>query len=377
MEVAYIFKLRALGRGHGYSGTKKGGRTTPRDMGLGSAADVPLADAREKAADARKMLSDGIDPIEHRKTARADHALDVAKAVTFETCADAYVAAHRAGWRNAKHSWQWAATLKAHAYPTLGKLPVGEIDVGLVLKVLEPIWKTKTETASRLRGRIENVLDWARVRGYHQGDNPARWRGNLDHLLPKRSKVQKVTHHPALPYAQVGAFVSDIRKQGGTAARALEFVILTATRTSEAIGAQWHEIDLDAALWTVPADRIKGGKEHRVPLSAPALALIKAQAKTKNGEFVFLGLKRGKPLSNMALLALLKRIGRDDLTVHGFRSTFRDWAAEQTNYAGDVAEMALAHVVSDKVEAAYRRGDMFEKRRRLMADWAKYCSTVV
>jgi len=365
---------------------RMGGRKTPRDMGLGSLETVSLADARAKATDKRNLILAGIDPIEARKRDKVAAALDASKAITFKECATAYIAAHREGWSNEKHAAQWTATLEAYAFPKIGKLPVRDIDAGAVLKVLEQrcedmpgkptLWSGKTETATRVRGRIEAILDWAKVRQYRNGENPARWRGNLEHSLPRRAKVQKVKHHAALPYGEVGAFMNDLRAQGGSAARALEFLILTATRTSETIGARWTEIDLQKGLWVVPADRIKAGKEHRVPLSASALAIVKQQAKANVGDFVFPGGKGRKPLSTNALLALLKRMERDDLTAHGFRSTFRDWAAEQTNYARDVAEMALAHTIGDKVEAAYRRGDLFEKRRRMMEDWAKYCGTV-
>jgi len=362
------------------------GRKTPRDMGLGSLNDVSLAVARLDAAAKRGQIQQGVDPIEARKRDKVVAALDVTKAITFKDCAEAYIAAHREGWRNEKHGAQWTATLEAYAYPKLGKLPVRDVDVGHVLKVLEQkcddlkgkptLWNGKTETASRVRGRIEAILDWAKVRQYRAGENPARWRGNLEHSLPARNKVQKVTHHAALPYAEMGAFMQTLRSEEGTAARALDFLILTATRTSEAIGARWDEIDQDKALWVIPAERIKAGKEHRIPLSAPALAMIKQQAKTKESEFVFPGGKKGKALSTNALLALLKRMKRDDLTGHGFRSTFRDWAAESTNYPRDVAEIALAHTIGDKVEAAYSRGDLMEKRKRMMDDWAKFCGTI-
>jgi integrase len=345
-------------------------------MGLGSAADMSLAEARERASDCRKLLRDGIDPIEHRKVERAKVALAEAKSLTFKACAEAYMASHRVAWRNPKHADQWSSTLEKYAYPVFGSQPVQTVDIGLVMKVLEPMWTEKPETASRLRGRIEAILDWATVRGYRQGDNPARWRGALQSLLPARSKVRRVEHHPALPYAQVGTFVAKLRTQDVTAARALEFLILTATRTSETIGARWDEIDLDAALWTIPGSRIKAGKEHRVPLSAPAVEVLRQQSQAATSAFVFPGARGERPLSNMAMLALLKRMGRSDLTAHGFRSTFRDWAAEQTNYPREVAEMALAHAVGDKVEAAYRRGDLFEKRQRLMAEWARYCDTI-
>jgi len=363
-----------------------GGRKTPRDMGLGSLETVSLADARGKATDKRSLLLAGIDPIEARKRDKVAAALDASKAITFKECATAYIAAHRESWRNEKHTAQWTSTLEAYAFPKIGKLPVRDIDAGAVLKVLEQkcddlpgkptLWSGKTETATRVRGRIESILDWAKVRQYRAGENPARWRGNLEHSLPKRSKVQKVKHHAALPYAEVGTFVNSLRDKQGTAARALEFLILTTARTGEVTGARWSEIDLDACLWTVPAERIKGGKLHRVPLTERALEILRGEGPGKPEEFVFAGGKRGKPLSENAMLALLARMKRDDLTAHGFRSTFRDWAAEQTNYPREAAEMALAHIVSNKVEAAYRRGDLFDKRRRLMDDWAKYCATV-
>jgi integrase len=241
------------------------------------------------------------------------------------------------------------------------------------MKVLEPIWTTKTETASRVRGRIESVLDWAAVRHYRAGENPARWKGHLDHLLPAKAKIQKAGHHAALPYDQIGEFMVALRRHGGTGARALEFAILTAARTGEVIGATWDEIDLDKRLWTIPAERMKAGKEHRVPLSEPALAILRDMEKLRDGDFVFPGGKAQRPLSNMALLTTLRRMKRTDVTAHGFRSTFRDWVAEQTNFPHEVAEMALAHAVGDKVEAAYRRGDLFEKRRELMAQWANLC----
>jgi integrase len=353
---------------------ERGGRE--RQMGLGPLHTITLADARTRAAACRKLLLDGLDPIEARKAQQTEAALEAARSVTFAACVEQYIEAHRAGWRNAKHADQWTATLKTYAEPIIGKLAVQAVDVGLVTRILEPIWSTKTETASRLRGRIEAVLDWATSRGLRKGENPARWRGHLDNLLPKRSKVRKVEHHAALPYVEMGAFMAELRAQDGTAARALEFLILTATRTGETIGARWDELAGDGKLWTVPPERIKTGREHRVPLSAPAAAIVKRQREGTGGHFVFAGGRRGKPLSNMALLALLKRMGRSDLTAHGFRSTFRDWAAERTNYPRDVAEMALAHAVGDKVEAAYRRGDLFEKRRRLMEEWARFCGIV-
>ena len=351
-------------------------RGREREMGLGSLSAVCLADARTKAAECRSLRQEGIDPIDVRKKTRDQARLDAASTLTFKDAASSYIDAHRAGWRNPKHIWQWGATLTTYANPIIGDLSLHLIDTALVLKVLEPIWPTKPETASRLRGRIEAVLDWATVRGYRKGDNPARWRGHLSKLLPARSKVRKVKHHTALPYAELPDFMVTLRGQGGIAARALEFTILTAARTGEVIGATWDEICEAEKVWIVPGNRMKAGKEHRVPLSNPALAILKELKSNGNaGEgFVFHGAKRGKPLSNTAMIAVLRRMGRGDLTVHGFRSSFRDWVAERTNFPGEVAEMALAHTVSDKVEAAYRRGDLFERRRRIMTEWATFCA---
>jgi integrase len=349
-----------------------------RDMGLGKAGDrdVTLAIARQKATEARRLVGDGKDPIAIRDAARSAEAAERAKSVTFKDAAGLFIEANKAGWRNDKHSAQWTATLEAYAYPTLGKLPVAAVEVGHVLKIVEPIWAQKPETARRLRGRIEAVLDWATARGFRRGDNPARWRGHLENLLPKYQKVAKVRHHAALPYTEVGAFVAELQKQEGVAARALEFLILTATRTAETMGARWSEIDLEKTEWTIPKNRIKAGKEHRVPLCPRALAILNEMKELKTGVFVFPGRKANRSLSNNAFLALLGRMGRKGLTAHGFRSTFRDWAAEQTNYPRDVAEMALAHAIGDKVEAAYRRGDLYAKRARMMADWAKHCTKV-
>jgi integrase len=340
-------------------------------MGLGSLNAVSLSEARARAAEARRLTSAGIDPIGARNSHKAAQRAEAAKQVTFEDVAEAYVRSHKAGWRNAKHGDQWRNTLKAYAYPLMGGLPVQQIDSGLVVRVLEPIWAAKPETASRVRQRIEAVLDAATARGYRTGENPARWRGHLDSLLPARAKVQRVQHHPALPYAELGAFMAELRKQQGLAARAMELLVLTATRTTECIAARWSEFDLDERVWTIPGERIKAGREHRIPLSPVAVALLRNLAENRIGEFVFPG-RPDKPLSNGALLALLKRMDRADLTSHGFRSTFRDWAAEQTNFSREVAEMALSHAISDKVEAAYRRGDLLEKRRRLMDAWASY-----
>jgi integrase len=347
----------------------------PRKMGLGSVHTVSLKLAREKAGEQRLKLLDATDPIEQRKAERMEKLAASATMLTFKQAAEAYIKAHRSGWSNIKHAAQWTATLETYVYPMFGDLAVSRVDVGLVLKALEPIWTTKPETATRVRGRIESILDWATARGYRQGDNPARWRGHLDKLLPARSKVAKVQHHAALPYGEIGGFVATVRAMEGVSPKALEFAILTATRTGETVGARWSEIDTDNALWTIPADRMKAKKEHRVPLSERALEILASLPREKGSDHVFIGDKPGKSLSNMSLLMTLRRMKRDDLTTHGFRSTFRDWAAEQTAYPNELLEMALAHTVSDKTEAAYRRGDMFEKRRRLMEDWAGYCAT--
>lgn len=349
---------------------QKDGRA--RHMGLGSYTLLTLAEAREKARNARRLILEGIDPLEAKAARRQADRLEKARSVSFTQCAESYIAAHGAGWRNPKHRAQWRSTLATYAYPVMGELAIASVDTGIVLKALEPIWTTKPETADRVRGRIESILDWAKVRGYRDGENPARWRGHLDKLLPAKRKMRRVKHHTALPYAEVPAFMQELRLREGLGARALEFAILTAARTSEVIGARWSEIGLDAAMWTIPAERMKALREHRVPLSDAVIDLLKQLP--REGEWVFPGGREGKPLSNMALLETLRRMGRGDLTAHGFRSSFRDWAAERTAFPSEVVEMALAHAVSSKVEAAYRRGDLFEKRRHLMQDWANFCS---
>jgi integrase len=342
-----------------------GGKT--HYLGLGSAYTIDLKRAREDARRARELLHDGIDPIEARKTKQMQQRLDTIKAMTFDQCADAYITAHDPSWSNPKHRQQWRNTLRDYASPVFGDLAVSAVDTGLVLKVLEPLWTSRPETASRVRGRIESVLDWAKVRGLRDGENPARWRGHLDHLLPARSRVRKVQHHAALPYGEINALVTLLRAQKGITPLALEFTILTATRTGEVLGAKWSEVDAAAAMWTIPSSRMKGGREHRVPLCERALAILE-EMRGLDRELVF-------PLSEKAMAMLLRRIGRNDVTVHGFRSTFRDWAAETTAYPNHVVELALAHAISNGVEAAYRRGDLFDKRRRLMTDWARYCAT--
>ena len=323
---------------------------------------VSLAVARQKAEDARDKLDLGIDPLEARQP--------VAKALKFGEVASAYIALMRPGWRNEKHAWQWETTLRKDA-EGLQEIPVDEIDTQLVLKVLEPIWQSKHETAQRLRGRIERILDHARAKGLRSGENPARWRGHLDQLLPKRQRGTR-GHMAALPYDQMADFITELRGREATAARMLEFVILTAARTGEALGASWDEIDTKRAIWTIPAIRMKAGVEHRVPLSDHAMQILDEMALAGRRGFVFTNAAE-RPLSNMAMLTLLKRMGRTGITVHGFRSAFRDWAAETTGFPHEVCEMALAHVISNKAEAAYRRGDLFEKRRELMDAWASYC----
>ena len=345
-----------------------------RDMGLGSPAVIGLADARIFAGQCRSLVARRIDPIEERRRRQEQAALEAATTATFKQCALSVIEAKQPSWRNAKHAAQWLTTLATYAFPVFGHLPVGAIDTPLVLKVLQPIWNQKTSTAGRVRERIEAVLDAARAEGLRTGENPARWKGHLEYKLARPSKVQPVKHHAALPYAQIAPFMVELRAHDCMAGRAMELLILTATRTSEAIGARWDEFDLGAGRWVIPADRIKAGRTHQIPPSEPALALLRQLQALRMGEFVFPGQRAGKPLSNMALLKLLERMGRRHaITTHGFRSTFRDWAAERTGYAREVVEMALAHAIENKVEAAYRRGDLFEKRRHLMRDWALYC----
>jgi integrase len=357
---SWVFRYRRDGKLH--------------DMGLGPVHIITLAEARAKALELRRQRFDGTDPLAAKREAATKARIGAAKGMTFQACAEAYIAAHRAGWKNAKHAWQWPSTLEAYVYPIFGALPVQAVDVGLVMKAIQPIWTAKPETASRVRGRIESILDWATASGHRQAENPARWRGHLENLLPKKSKVRRVAHHAALPYVELPAFMGQLRQQQSFSARALEFTILTAARTGEVIGATWTEIDFEGRLWTIPGGRMKAGREHRVPLSDAALAILRPLAEARTGEYVFPSLRDDRPLSQTVMLMLLRRMGRGDLTVHGFRSAFSDWTAEQTGTPSEVREMALAHTVSDKVEAAYRRGDLFEKRRALMDVWARYCA---
>jgi integrase len=358
----------------------------PRKMGLGSVSvktddkRITLADARQKATAARSLLVDGVDPIADRRARKAVQQAESAKALTFKQCAESYIAAHKSGWKSDKHAGQWESTLKTYAYPIIGDLPVQMIETAHVMKIVQPIWETKTETASRVRGRIEKVLDRAKALKLRTGENPAAWRGHLDQLLPPKSQVAPVENFPALPYAELPAFMKKLRAKEGVSARALEFTILTVARTGDTIGATQQEINKSEKLWTVPAARVKGKKgarkrDHVVPLSKQALAVLKV-VPADGGDYVFPGGNEGAGLSNAAMSELLKGMGYspDVATVHGFRSTFKDWCSDLTAYPNEMSEMAMAHTVDDKVEAAYRRSNMREKRRALMADWAKYCT---
>ncbi len=340
-------------------------------MGLGSLRDVSLADARQRAAECRRLLAVGKDPIAERDGERDRARSSEAAPLSFDQCAQTYIAAHRDGWRNAKHAAQWESTLKLHASPVIGKLPIDKVELPHVMRVLEPIWRQRTETATRVRGRIESILDWATVRGFRKGDNPARWRGHLDHLLPMPAKVTKVVHHPALPFDEMAVFMKELGKQEGTGARALAFLILTAARSGEVRGLTRGEIDREAKVWTVPASRMKAGREHRVALSDAARGLL-PKPLPEDATALLFPAPRGGQLSDMTLTAVMRRM-QVNAVPHGFRSTFRDWCAERTDFPREVAEMALAHAIGDKVEAAYRRGDLFGKRQQLMALWATHC----
>ena len=342
-----------------------------REMGLGSYPDVGLADARAKATESRQQAANGIDPIEARQ-------IEPEAIPTFTTCAARFIRAHRRGWKNAKHARQWLSTLKTYARPVIGLKQVDSIDTSDILEILTPIWTTKTETAKRLQGRIENILDFAAAHKYRDAMNPARWRGHLGMLLPKPSSVKTVKHYPSMPYTDVPAFMVELSDNGSVSALALRFLILTATRTTETLQAQWSELDLEAAIWTIPASRMKGKREHRVPLSDAALGTLASLPRIDDNPHLFPGMRYGKPLSNMALLQLMRGMSygvngaRGDCVPHGFRSSFRDWSGEVSSFPRDVAEMALAHAIRDKVEAAYRRGDLFEKRRKMMEGWASF-----
>jgi integrase len=363
----------------------------PHHMGLGSVKTIGLSEAREEAERWRKVLLTGKDPIEVRAAERAtNQAVTTKTAVTFQRAAETYMAAHEAGWRNAKHRAQWTSTLSTYAYPVIGALPVDVADTSHIMQILGPIWAEKNETASRLRGRIRKILDWAKVKGYRAGDNPAAWTGHLEHLLAKRSDVHKEEHHPALPWEQIPEFMAELRQQAGIAAKALEFTILTAARSGESRGLPWTG-EIAGDVWTVPAPRMKGEREHRVPLTAPALVIIEYMRQVRQNDYVFPGDQADEPLSDMSLTAVIRRMnearekagkpkwidpkqsGRE-VVPHGFRSTFRDWVDDDTPFADWIAEAALAHAKGDKVEAAYKRGDALKKRRKLMEAWGQHCA---
>jgi integrase len=344
------------------------------NMGLGATHTISVAEAREKALQARKLLLEGIDPCQQKKDQKAAKRIAEAKVMTFDQCATAYISAHRAEWRNPKHALQWESTISTYASPLFGKLPVAEIDTGLIVKCLAPIWESKHETATRLRGRIESILGWAKTSEYRTGNNPAAWKDHLENLLAKINKSSKVVHHPALPYSDVAEFMVTLRQQEGLGARALEFAILCASRSNEVRGATWSEIDLEKKEWIIPKTRMKAGKEHSVPLSDEAVNLLKKLPRFEDCEIVFPS-PRLKHFSDAVFSALLERMGRKDITAHGFRSSFRDWAGEISTFPKETIEAAMAHRLKDKAEAAYARGTLFEKRRLLMESWANYCNT--
>lgn len=354
-----------------------------QEIGLGGFPSVSLAAAREAARTTRQKIKDGINPVQERAEVAAKLKAERVGALTFQHCAERFIESHAPTWKNAKHLAQWSSTLEAYAYPHFGSLSVREVELSHVLAALEPIWQTKTETATRLRGRIEQVLDWATARGQRDTLNPARWRGHLDKLLPAPAKLKGETHQPALPAQLMGSFMTRLRAVEGMSARALEFAILTGARSGEAMGATWGEIDVDGATWTIPAARMKANREHRVPLSGAALTLLATLPRMASTDAVFPS-PRGKFLSDMALTVLLRRLNEADggrwvdpkagrpVVTHGFRSTFRDWAAERTAYPRELAEVALAHSVAGKTEAAYWRGDLLAKRMQMMEDWAAF-----
>lgn len=347
-----------------------------RRQGLGrySPTDNSLIDARMAAGECRKLRRQGIDPIEHKNQKNANKRLEDAKSLTFKECALAYIDTQKAGWKNPKHEMYWRNTLDTYAYPVIGNLPVQRIDTGLVLKVIEPIWNTKTETASRVRQRIENILDWAKFRGYRQGENPALWRGHLSIQLPKPQKVKKVKHFPSMPYVNVPTYFQELRQVNTVSAKALAFTILTTTRPTEARECRWSEINTVKKVWTIPSERMKGDKEHRIPLSDEALAILK-EIENYDATFLFPSIKQDQSISDTTVRNLLKK-SHANVTVHGFRSSFRDWCAETTAYPREVAEAALAHSLKSATEAAYQRNDLFIKRSKLMNAWSAYCLTI-
>lgn len=361
-NASWIFRFKLNGRS--------------RDMGLGSYPEVSLAQARDATANARRQTIEGIDPLEARKTEQAaivaEEIRQQALAVPFRLLSSQFIESHKPSWKSAKHAQQWENTMRTYAYPVIGDMTSKDINTDHVLKVLTPIWQTKTETANRVRNRIELILDAAKARGLREGENPARWRGHLDKLLPKPSKVAKVKHHAAMPWTEVQSFMRLIATKPGTSFRAIEMTIMSACRTSEVLNATWDEVDLEARVWTIPDSRMKAGQEHRVPINNTMAQLLEKLPVHEGNPFIFPGMRKARPLSNMAMTMALRGLGYNELTMHGFRSTFRDWAGECTNHPRDVCEQALAHSLGNKVEAAYRRGDLFSKRARLMKDWADF-----
>ncbi|WP_323165956.1 tyrosine-type recombinase/integrase [Pseudomonas bubulae] len=345
-------------------------------MGLGSVHTVSLEEARDMAKAARLCVLKGIDPVEQHRQDRLRRHLEQVECPDFDSCVAAYIARHAVAWKSAKHRQQWENTLRTYASPIIGPVKVRYIDTSMILQVLQPIWTLRPETANRLRGRLERILAWAKVLGYRQGENPARWRGHLQELLPRREAIQAVRHHPALPHEHMAGFWAVLLGHTGSAALAMQLTILTACRTSEVLGARWEEFDWDNLLWTIPAERMKLKRAHRVPLISSMQVILEAQ-RGQDAVLVFPGRRAGRPLSNMSMLMLLRRLTPAVLTVHGFRSTFRDWAAERTDYPSEIVEMALAHQVGSKVEYAYLRTDFFARRRQLLSDWAKYCTACV
>jgi integrase len=341
-------------------------------LGLGSYRYIGLAEARQKRDELRRLLISGVNPLEERRRMHRERKSKFASKMSFAECAKLYIESQRVAWKNPKHANQWVNTIETYANPVIGKMYVDEITTNLVVKIIEPIWIEKTETASRVRGRIESILNWATVRGLRTGENPARWRGHLENLLPKRTLIQKVNHHKAMHYALISNFFGRLNKESDISAKALKFLILTATRTNETLNATWSEINFDEKIWTIPAERMKAKKEHRIPLTDSAIELLRQIPKRDFMPYIFLNPTKNTPLSSNALMQKLKQL-HEPFTVHGFRSTFRDWISEETSHSRDLAESALAHSLKDKVEAAYRRGDFFQKRRILMEDWEKFC----
>lgn len=344
------------------------------EMGLGGIDLYPLVEARRKAMDLKKLIADGLDPITESKKRKQAQFLNDARQITFASCAQQYIDSHKVAWKNEKHLTQWTNTLEQYIYPFIGELSIADIDTDLIIKCFQPIWTTKTETASRTRGRVERIFDWALARGFRTTPNPARWKGHLDKLLPSPMKIKRVEHFKAMSLDEMGAFCKRLRSEQGISSRALEFTILTAARTNEVLGAKWEELDIDQKIWTIPADRMKANNLHQVPLSPRAIEILLMLRAHRKSVYVFSGRRPNKPLSNMAMLKVLRKM-KIKTTTHGFRSTFRDWAAEKTNFPREVAEAALAHTLGNKVELAYLRTTLFDRRAKMMNQWDKFCAT--